>query len=523
MEFSNVNETKVMNQALNLDGNPNIKVRLRRTLSSSRAEDIVTAEHKVRRSQPDNPIHSPSDSLLSWTSSFQNYEGMFNWGGLLLFLGSLRLFLENLNKYGVRVSPSNWCRFLYGGSGDSDSIQVSLLQRFPVLYLLVFSLVPVYNTWNLEQWLAKGNIDWKSGCLLHSMNLIFTLLVPVILINMLSCNILSSMMVCMIYTIIVLKLISYIQVNKWCRDKFRRNTQTNGNDILLRERMKTAMNIKEAKEFESSKLEESTRDSQLTQWPDNLTLNDVSYFILAPTLCYELNFPRTSRTRKFFLLRRVLEVILGTNLILALIQQWMVPNVIRSLVPFHSLEWPLTIERLLKLSLPNHIIWLVFFYIYFHSFLNTLGELLNFADRRFYHDWWNSSNLEKFWQNWNLPVHKWCVRHLYKPLLRMGFSKLYSLVVVFLFSAILHEYLLSVPLKMFKPWAFLGMFGQIPLIILSKKAELVLGRGAGNLMMWSSLILGHPLAIMMYYHDYIIENYGASLVSQYGSLQNSSL
>ena len=38
-------------------------------------------------------------------------------------------------------------------------------------------------------------------------------------------------------------------------------------------------------------------------------------------------------------------------------------------------------------------------------------------------------------------------------------------------------------------------------------------------MMWSSLILGHPLAIMMYYHDYIIENYGASLVSQYGSLQ----
>jgi len=51
----------------------------------------------------------------------------------------------------------------------------------------------------------------------------------------------------------------------------------------------------------------------------------------------------------------------------------------------------------------------------------------------------------------------------------------------------------------------------------------MLGKGAGNLMMWSSLILGHPLAIMMYYHDYIIENYGASLVSQYGSLQNATL
>ena len=97
---------------------------------------------------------------------------------------------------------------------------------------------------------------------------------------------------------------------------------------------------------------------------------------------------------------------MGTNLLMALIQQWIVPNVIHSLVPFHSLNWGLTIERLLKLALPNHVIWLIFFYIYFHSFLNTVGELLNFGDRDFYHDWWNSPNLSSFWQNWNLPVHK---------------------------------------------------------------------------------------------------------------------
>ena len=187
------------------------------------------------------------------------------------------------------------------------------------------------------------------------------------------------------------------------------NSQMNGNgDFLLRERMKTVMNIKEAKKINKNEAEETALETErgLVKWPDNLTTGDISYYMLAPTLCYELNFPRTNRTRKFFLLRRVLEVVLGTNLMLALIQQWIVPNVIHSLVPFHSLDWPLTIERLLKLSLPNHIIWLVFFYIYFHSFLNTLGELLNFADRDFYQDWWNSPNLEKFWQNWNLPVHK---------------------------------------------------------------------------------------------------------------------
>lgn len=33
----------------------------------------------------------------------------------------------------------------------------------------------------------------------------------------------------------------------------------------------------------------------LVQYPDNLSLKDLYYFLVAPTLCYELNFPRTSR------------------------------------------------------------------------------------------------------------------------------------------------------------------------------------------------------------------------------------
>ena len=54
---------------------------------------------QVRRSQADKPIHSPRDSLISWTSGFQNYEGFVNWAFLLLAMGGLRLFLENINKW----------------------------------------------------------------------------------------------------------------------------------------------------------------------------------------------------------------------------------------------------------------------------------------------------------------------------------------------------------------------------------------------------------------------------------------
>ena len=394
-----------------------IQMRVRpRPVSSSRAEDIVTAELKMRQRQPDRPVHAPHDSLLSWSSSFAKYDGLFNWGALLLVLSSLRVCLENLLRYGVRVRPATWLSLLLG----EEQLRLDtagLVARFPVLYLAGYSGVPILTTLALETLLSTHHLDWASACILHAMNLTFTMILPVLAIHTLDCGILSSVVACMSYTLIVLKLVSYIQVNKWCRDKHRRSFLLNSQlscsgDILWRSRMKTAMNITEAEKSEKSETsdEEQSRystEDDLVKWPDNLSTRDITYFMVAPTLCYELNFPKTNRRRKLFLVRRVLEVILGTNLLLALTQQWIVPMVIHSLVPFHSMNWPLTLERLLKMSLPNHIIWLIFFYIYFHSFLNTVGEVANFADRSFYLDWWNSTNLEQFWKNWNLPVHKY--------------------------------------------------------------------------------------------------------------------
>ena len=37
--------------------------------------------------------------------------------------------------------------------------------------------------------------------------------------------------------------------------------------------------------------------------------------------------------------------------------------------------------------------------------------------------------LFRFWSLWNLPVHRWCVRHLYKPLLHAGNSRTTAMLV----------------------------------------------------------------------------------------------
>ncbi|XP_018887721.1 diacylglycerol O-acyltransferase 1 isoform X2 [Gorilla gorilla gorilla] len=241
-------------------------------------------------------------------------------------------------------------------------------------------------------------------------------------------------------------------------------------------------------------------------YPDNLTYRDLYYFLFAPTLCYELNFPRSPRIRKRFLLRRILEMLFFTQLQVGLIQQWMVPTIQNSMKPFKDMDYSRIIERLLKLAVPNHLIWLIFFYWLFHSCLNAVAELMQFGDREFYRDWWNSESVTYFWQNWNIPVHKWCIRHFYKPMLRRGSSKWMARTGVFLASAFFHEYLVSVPLRMFRLWAFTGMMAQIPL-------AWFVGRffqgNYGNAAVWLSLIIGQPIAVLMYVHDYYVLNYEA--------------
>ncbi|VDK23190.1 unnamed protein product, partial [Anisakis simplex] len=119
-------------------------------------------------------------------------------------------------------------------------------------------------------------------------------------------------------------------------------------------------------------------------YPSNVTLKNLYYFIFAPTLCYELRFPRTPTRRKSFMLKRAAELFTLSCIIAALFQQWVVPLLINSVEPFSTMNISHCVERVLKLAIPNHVIWLICFYTVFHSFLNLIAEILRFADRQFY-------------------------------------------------------------------------------------------------------------------------------------------
>jgi diacylglycerol O-acyltransferase-1 len=66
---------------------------------------------------------------------------------------------------------------------------------------------------------------------------------------------------------------------------------------------KTSRNIAEnVRKFSAS------NPSERVCYPFNLTLDNLYYFMFAPTLCYELNFPRTPSRRKSFIIKRIVEV-----------------------------------------------------------------------------------------------------------------------------------------------------------------------------------------------------------------------
>uniref|UniRef100_A0A3Q2QQ27 Diacylglycerol O-acyltransferase 1b n=1 Tax=Fundulus heteroclitus TaxID=8078 RepID=A0A3Q2QQ27_FUNHE len=359
-----------------------------------------------------------------------------------------------------------------------DPIQVvSLFLKDPYSWpaaCLVIVKASIFLFFSLNQ----GSFSEFAGFLIHCINLSTLLTFPAAVVLLVrSMTPVGGVFALGIYTILFLKLYSYKDVNLWCREL-------------------SAIKAKKLSRSMSCKSNTRIREQKVC-YPGNLTIKDMYYFVFAPTLCYELNFPRSPKIRIQFLLRRLCEMVRKYI-------AWMIPIIQSSMKPLEDMDLSRMTERLLRLAVPNHLLWLMFFYWFFHSSMNFSAELLRFGDRQFYKDWWNSETVTYFWQNWNIPVHKWCLRHFYKPLLRKGFSKKVSQSAVFFLSAFFHEYLVSVPLRMFRLWAFTGMMAQLPLAWFVGH---FLRGNYGNAAVWMSIIIGQPFAVLMYVHDYYVMHY----------------
>jgi diacylglycerol O-acyltransferase-1 len=417
-----------------------------------RRTPLAPAHNKVRQS----PLALSDNEVKS------DLRGFMNLGVIVIIAMCGQLVIENLKKYGVMLDfnpPKLTVEGVWASPYMVTAINITVLAH---LHLLIEKL-----SWS--KLMSKERV-----VIAHLVNINLLFWTPLLVTFINTDGLIASGLALVLYTlVIVLKMISFIHFNYY----------------LIR-----ATGAELEKFMPSLNNPAKNPNTLLHLW----------YFLMAPTLCYQLEYPRSPRIRISFLFRRLLEVIFCAILGTVIIQQYIVITVRNTMPYFEDLTSKSFLgifQRVLKLAIPSLFCWLLFFYGFFHAYLNLLGELLKFGDRGFYKAWWNSRHVEEYWRLWNLPVHKWMIRHLYTPIRNLGYSRSTGIGAAFLFSAVMHEVIISVPCHRVMWCGFVGMLLQFPLCYFSKTMveTLRFRRVWGNWLFWISFcIFGQPLGILLY-------------------------
>lgn len=108
-----------------------------------------------------------------------------------------------------------------------------------------------------------------------------------------------------------------------------------------------------------------------------MELKQFVFFLVAPTLIYEAEYPRTPKIRWTHFANLSAQAFAACFVMYVIITEDLIP------VYHTSLSMPLW-RAIFRLSLPSFAMWLLIFYLLFHCILGMIAELTMFADREFY-------------------------------------------------------------------------------------------------------------------------------------------
>jgi len=326
---------------------------------------------------PSKPMHRQSNpSYLSSDDTTdekpQNFRGFFNLLLIILVVSNFRLLLDAVSKHGfilINISSS----LKDGVSSWSDS--KSLLIDLPFLSGLLIVQAFVIGSYNIERLLCQRYIGEHFGLTLHFINANAALGVVILIVWYLIEHPIIGAILIMQATITWLKLISYVHANHDHRlTMISAAAGKKKNDIEGPNNMQQLALVKDL----------DPCDTKLV-YPNNVTLSDIYYFWFAPTLTYQLAYPRSPYIRWTKVLTLTGQLISCVLLVVFIAAQVIAPNLdllVRDLEASHGKLRTQTIgDYLLKLSISSTYIWLLVFYGFFHCFLNLTAEILRFGDR----------------------------------------------------------------------------------------------------------------------------------------------
>ena len=172
------------------------------------------------------------------------------------------------------------------------------------------------------------------------------------------------------------------------------NTQVDALDKIAEERGDEDEKESLSQLREDLALELTSPLGQVT-YPQNLSIRNYGDYILCPTLCYELEYPRTIATNWMELFWKTLAVFGCIFLLTLTSEEFIVPVLNDSAIRLEETDhWSdmglILAESISMLLFPFMVTFLLVFLVIFEYVLGAFAEITCFADRHFYSDWWNS-------------------------------------------------------------------------------------------------------------------------------------
>ncbi|ODQ82481.1 hypothetical protein BABINDRAFT_159062 [Babjeviella inositovora NRRL Y-12698] len=239
-----------------------------------------------------------------------------------------------------------------------------------------------------------------------------------------------------------------------------------------------------------------------TRFPQNITLNNFFHYTMFPTVVYSIEYPRTEKIRWKYVGEKLLAIFGLIFMMITLAESWMYPIVLRAMalkaVPFAEKvsSYPML---LLDMMAPFLLMYLLVWYLIWDAILNCIAELTRFGNRNFYNAWWNSTDWSEFARDWNVPVHKFLLRHVYhSSILALKLNRLQATIVTFLLSSLLHESTMFVIFHKFRGYLLLLQMSQLPLVALSRTRWLRDRKVLGNVVFWIGIATGPSLMCTLY-------------------------
>jgi sterol O-acyltransferase len=271
-----------------------------------------------------------------------------------------------------------------------------------------------------------------------------------------------------------------------------------GDELKIKERDEKAANQKtELAQLREDLAMELISPLGSVQYPRNLTWYNYVDYIFCPTLCYELEYPRTEGIVWTELFYKVLAIFGVIFLLTITSEEFILPVLSESALRLENItSWSETglvlAESISMLLFPFMITFLLVFLVIFEFVLGAFAEMTCFGDRRFYTEWWNSTDWLQFSREWNIPVHHFFRRHVYSAS-RPHIGKGWATFITFFISAIGHEIVMACITKKLRGYGFFCQMLQLPIIVI-QQSKYVKGRWVlNNVCFWGSMILGLSL------------------------------